>query len=764
MAWLGRESGVFELWMWPLRLGRGIELRVDGAALGPADEVEVRPERVTLRFARGARRWRASWFAARDERVAFLEVELLDGPAATLELAFPVDFTPQWPAGLGGRIAARDEQTGMLLLTEELGRFAALIGLPGLLPLELEADHSLGAGPVALRAQLRRGEARVFTIAGAELDPGPLSAAARVGEEGAATGFARAEKVLRAARELWRRAARSPGEFAAEQERHWRGFLARTRRLASDDAALERAWSWASIAIERAWVEVDGLGRGLVAGLREGGATERPGFGWFFDGDALTAARALCACGDFEGARAALRFAASHQRADGKLMHELVLSARLCDWLEQYPYAYYKAGNTPAFLAVLEHVVRHAGDLQLARELLPAAERALGFCESCLDERGLLSNRKAGIAAVEAGVLVGRIESEIFLAGIWISGLRGLRALAQSLERTELDARCARLLLRAESGFESFWSEPHQRYGFAHLVDGTLCADLTAYTAHPLSRGIGVPERARRTVVQLNHPELASGWGPRMFSTRSSVYDPANYNTGSVFPYLANFNVLALFEHDECLAAWQQLAELVALNDFSGLGFVPEHLFGDRREEPARGVPHQIFSSAALIQSLGCGLFGLAPGRWRPFVHPRLERLALGGHELRLERERRRLVLRQPHAQPAPEPRFPPGTQVEPLQAGAENVYQLRFGPWAEIRAPLRILSAREQDDGVVWRLVGPAGAAFELPFSCDRPCRVRGAELADGVLRLRLRLAPGAPAAFVEHAIEFRFDAGAAR
>jgi hypothetical protein len=605
MAWLGRESGIFELWMWPLRLARGIELRVDGQALRP-ESVAVAPDRVVLASARV----RASWSAAREQRVAFLEVELLSGADATLELALTPDFSPQWPAGLGGRIAACDPETGALVLTEELGRFAALFGADAMDPLPLEADHSLGAGALVLRVPVRSGGRARFRIAGAELDPGPLSQAALLGEEGAACGFARADKVVRVARTLWASSADSSPDAA-----HWRAFLARTKPL-------EGPLLWAKIAIERAWVEVDGLGRGLVAGLREGGASERPGFGWFFDGDALTAARAMCTYGDFEGARRVLRFAASHQREDGKLMHELVLSARLCAWTTEYPYAYYKAGNTPAFLAVLEHVVQSSGDLELARELLPAAERALGFCERCLDARGLISNRKAGIAAVEAGVLVGRIETEIFLSGIWISGLRGIRALAHALERPELAARAGQRLADAERGFESFWSEREQRYGFAHLVDGTLCEDLTAYTAHPLSRGIGERSRAQRTVRQLNRHELATGWGPRMFSARSSVYDPANYNTGSVFPYLANFNILALFEHGQTLAGEQQLRELTALDGFSGLGLVPEHLRGDRREEPARGVPHQIFSSAALLQSAARAARADRPDPWAEFTAP----------------------------------------------------------------------------------------------------------------------------------------------
>jgi hypothetical protein len=175
-----------------------------------------------------------------------------------------------------------------------------------------------------------------------------------------------------------------------------------------------------------------------------------------------------------------------------------------------------------------------------------------------------------------------------------------------------------------------------------------------------------------------------------MFSTRSSVYDPANYNTGSVFPYLANFNILALFEHGQPLAAEQQLLELAELDGFSGLGFVPEHLRGDRREEPARGVPHQIFSSAARLQSAS-------------------------------------------------------------RAARAE-----RPDPWAEFRAPLRILFAEESPGLVRWRVAGPAGTLHVLPFRTQRLLGIEGAQLR-GPQRLEIRLPERPPEAIVEHVIEFR-------
>src|SRR5206468_7050635 len=103
---------------------------------------------------------------------------------------------------------------------------------------------------------------------------------------------------------------------------HWREHQGKVLAIETPFPAFDQAFQWSQIAIERAWVRVDGLGRGLVAGIGPSGNGERPGYAWFFDGDALAAARALCTSGDFVSVRDVLRFAAAHQRADGKLMHE----------------------------------------------------------------------------------------------------------------------------------------------------------------------------------------------------------------------------------------------------------------------------------------------------------------------------------------------------------------------------------------------------------------------------------------------------------
>jgi hypothetical protein len=618
MALLGDELGRFECWMWPLALVRDLELCVKTEILHRgrdlARAVAVQPDHTEIELVGPDFRIVQRLFVARERRAAWIALQVETSRDLELQLHFTPRFEPMWPAGFGGRVALRDDETGAVALSEELGRFAALLGSPEAEPCELESDHAAPRDPLCVRIPCSVARAAsgplLFFIAGAEHRPQALSDAARVGEQGAAQGRSRLETVLASARDEYRWIARNWPAEARELEAKWKGFLARTTHFESDDARHTEAFLWAKIAIEKAWVEVDGLGRGLVAGLAPSGASERPGFGWFFGGDALTASRAMCAYGDFEGARRALEFVASQQRADGKLQHELVLSAGLCNWFEDYPYAYYKAQITPGFVACLHNYFERSGDLELVRKLWPNALAAYRCCLANLEPDGLLSNRTLGIAAVEAGSLVGKIRSDIYLHGIWISALTGVEQMGLVLEQRDVAAEASKELARARAAAESFWSEEDGRYGFAQLVDGSLNTDSTSYQALSLSRAQFRPDRSLASAAALNRPNLASDWGARLFADDASVYDTSSYNTGSVFPYTNNFAILAQFSSGLSTAGHQLLASQVALHNFSGLGFIPEHLRADRCAAPLRGVPHQIFSSSCVLQSTLLGVLG----------------------------------------------------------------------------------------------------------------------------------------------------------
>jgi hypothetical protein len=234
----------------------------------------------------------------------------------------------------------------------------------------------------------------------------------------------------------------------------------------------------------------------------------------------------------------------------------------------------------------------------------------------------LYSVVKAGLCAVEAGPLCGRIRGEVFAQGLWIAALQGIVELAKraGLEqgRSLVRRRAEAELERATEAFESFWSETERRYGFARMRDGSSCDDLTAFLAYPLSlQRLGNVENTglheMRSLEALNHPDLASDWGLRMFAASSTVYEPSHYNTGSVFPYLNAFAILALYRHSMPTAAYQLLCSQLRLHGFCGLGYVPEHLRGDHAAAPPRGVPHQLFSSTTIVLGTMQGMLGLRP-------------------------------------------------------------------------------------------------------------------------------------------------------
>jgi hypothetical protein len=816
IALLGHESGVFECWMWPIKVCHDLKVEVRDAA-GRAVELADRRVRVTpyeLAFTLSGRGFSVEqrMFASREERALAILFERQGDVDLEIELSFVCDFRPMWPAGMGGQIGAPDRETGTFVLTEELGRFAVLLGGPEAKLVSGGADHALPGDPIRFRIPLpARRELRgpvIFAIAGAELDPGPLGEEARLGLRQAATGLGRAEKVVAAARALWRDlVAHWPAREWA-QESHWRGFLERTTRLSSSDERHDQAFLWSKIAIERAWVRVDGLGRGLVAGLGPSRGGERPGFAWFFDGDAMVASRSMCACGDFEGAREVLRFAASHQRPDGKLMHELTLSARLCSWLEDYPYAYYKGVNAADFVAALDHCVRWSGDLDLARELFPHVVRAVEWCASCCNGQGLMSNRKAGLAAVEAGPLVDRIECDIFLQGAWLAALRGGERLGAALGEEAFRRRCAELSKKAWSGLAGLWIEEKGRYAFAVLSEGERADDLSAYLAYAL---LNDPDRdrARATAEQLNRPELASDWGLRMFAADSAVYDPQSYNTGAVFPYLTSFAILAQFALGLSTAGNQLLGSQMALWGFGGRGFVEEHLAGDLAIVPARGVPHQIFSSSTIVEASVHGWLGLAPdaiaGRLQiaaslppaPF-HARLGHLRVGASlvDLQIRREQsgegsRSIYLMEKLAGPplsiSISQAMPPlsrvlrttangrpiaGSSAFELADRLEVAIDAREGPTVILPTSLPERGACSRnpriswvrvlgEDEVAWSLHGPAGTRAVLPLHSDRACAIRsvtgGSAEMSGSGSLTVAFGPGEPDEFVETTVHLR-------
>ena len=751
-ALLGHQDGTFEAWVYPVKVLRDFRLSVyfDGA-LEPlpladlAERIVSLPGRVTITHAHAGFTIRQTWVAALDKPAAVVLLDIDTARPLRLRASFIPEVRPMWPASFGGQYSYFDERAHALVMSDGTGKHAAVVASPLWVRSSEQIGHQLPDRTVLLEMDVTPEAARrpvpiVVTGSGA----GPQDA-------------------LHTCQEI----LASLPQIIDEPDRYYKELLARVMRIQTPEPVLNDAFQAAEVALDKGWICVDDVGCGLVAGFGPSGASERPGFAWFFGGDALMNSWSILDYGDLARTRAVLQFLRGHQREDGKMMHELPQSAALLDW-SKYPYGYFHADTTPLYLMSAAAYVYRSGDREFLRQSWASLEKAYRFCLTTLDDDGLMSNRKAGAAAVETGALSGRVEKDVYLAGVWLAGLEGFARLAALSGHPALADAAGEQLAHGRAALAGWFVEAKGFLPFARLNDGSSYEALSSWQAIAVDQG-GLPEKiAGRAASAFNGPELSTDWGTRLFATDSPFYDPLSYNDGSVWPFVTGFVTLAEFRHHRAMAALQHLYGVASLTGWLEAGDIPEYLSGDRAQALPHAVPHQLFSSGAAVHPLVSGLLGLQgdaiagelrfaphlPSSWR---HTHFERYGVGGSEVAGEVERAMGMLRvhltikgKPlalHIQPA----FPAGTIVQSVELngkpavartedfGADVHASLDCGAVAEadalfrvvegvevlppLRAPepgdgsraLRILNTQASADRIEFEVAGPAGSTAQL-------------------------------------------------
>src|SRR5262249_35903209 len=105
--------------------------------------------------------------------------------------------------------------------------------------------------------------------------------------------------------------------------------------------------------------------------------------------------------------------------------------------------------------------------------------------------------------------------------------------------------------------------------------------------------------------------QLTTPWGTRLFATDAGERDPAGRINTCVWPLATAFVALAEFRNHRARAGLEHLYSVASLTGFAGAGFVPEQLSGERAQTAPEAVPHQLFSSSAVIHPVVRGLLGL---------------------------------------------------------------------------------------------------------------------------------------------------------
>lgn len=597
-ALIGYEDGRFEAWIFPIKVLRDFRLHVFvDQALEPvplaelAETVDVRPAAVTITHVHPAFTVKQTWAAHPSEPVAAVLLDVDTSRPLRFRATFLPEMQPMWPASFGGQSTSWDARAGVLAFSEGLRRFRPVVGSPAFRRISEQIGHQLPDRTVAVEFDVER-SGRVPI----------LIALSRTHYDGAIG---------------------EPQRIVEQAERHFRAFFERTASL--EWPPLTEAYDWARAAIERGWACNEGVGCGLVAGWAPSGASQRPGFGWYFGGDAMMSAWAMLAYGDFEGARDALEFLLERQRSDGKIMHEWTQSAALLDW-SRYPYGYYHADTTPLFLHTAHLYLLQTGDRAWLERHRAKLEQAWRYCLSMADDDGLLSNLKGGAAAVETGALSGRVARDIYLQGVWLAGLRGWAQMARWSGDAAGAAEAEKRLSQARESVRRWFLPDRGFFAFAEPRDGSRYEANSAWQAMLAAEGGIDGELARRAAAALAAPQLLTPWGTRLFAIDSPYYDPLSYNDGSVWPFVTAQAVLAMFRHGQPAAAWATLDGLRQATGLGGAGFLAEYFSGDRLAPGPRAVPHQLFSSMSLIYPALAGALGLEPdamsGRLR--VRPRL--------------------------------------------------------------------------------------------------------------------------------------------
>jgi glycogen debranching enzyme len=387
-----------------------------------------------------------------------------------------------------------------------------------------------------------------------------------------------------------------------------------TLALRSPDPLIDRAVEYAKVNLDESMVCNPDLGCGLVAGYGlSGAASDRPGFGWFFGGDAAINSFAMTAVGQTALVReGVLQFFAKYQRQDGKITHEISQGAGHVDWFS-YPYPYYHGDTTPFWILAAGEYWRQTGDTDLIRTLWPNLKRAWEWSRSTdTDGDGLMENPAAGAGALEVGDLQIGILSDVYLSGVWVAALDRFARMAVAMGEQAVADSAAVIRARAVATMEAkLWLPSQKQYAFALLQGGAVNENLTAWPATAMAFDVLDAAKGAEMAIRLAGSAIMTDWGARPLSAASPLFDPLHYNNGAVWPFVTGFVALAQYRYHNAPAGWFALQSIARTGFDHALGRNPELMSGRLYKPLDTAVPQQFFATSMVLTPLVRGLLGL---------------------------------------------------------------------------------------------------------------------------------------------------------
>ena len=617
---MGTEDGRFELWSWPLKWLHDLELSfrvpkytepIPGRDVARA--VTVRPEGVTIEYAYETFTVRQTVFAALDAPAVLMLLEVDAIRPMEIVATFRPDIHYAWPASLGGQYIAWSPPAKAFVFSESRRKVNAFLGSPAITRASDVPAHMLAAAPPQFTIAVGNEKERYTEPRLGEPPGGNVN----VHQAYIPIVMAGGEMPRDSARALYERLLR-PGAARAEWQKrvaHAEAIRTGTMRLWTPSPLLNSAFEWAKVNLDEAMVCNPDLGCGLVAGYGlSGAASDRPGFGWFFGGDAAINSFGMSAVGQHDLLKdGAFRFFAKYQRADGKITHEISQGAGQIDWFGAYPYAFYHGDTTPFWMLAFGEYWKQTADTALVRELWPNLRKAYAWSKAAdSDGDGLMENTIAGAGALEVGDLQAGIVSDVYLSGVWVAALERLARMAEAMGEPALATEARGIRRRALTTLEQkLWLPGPRQYAFAILEGGRVNENLTAWPATAMSFDVFDATRGAEMATRLAGAEIMTDWGARPLSAKSPLFDPLHYNNGAVWPFVTGWVALAQYRYHNAHAGRFALEAIARTGFDAALGRNPEVISGRLYKPLDTAVPHQFFATSMVITPLVRGLLGL---------------------------------------------------------------------------------------------------------------------------------------------------------
>ncbi len=614
-ALMGFESGNFEAWIWPWKPLRSFELQFFTAnstqpilAKDIVRTISATPEATTITYTYESFTVKEIFIVPVDEPgiIILLDVRTIE-PISIVPGFLPV-MQPQWPAGVGGQYSYWDDDVKAFVISEAQRRAMYLCGSPAGKEMSAPPAHMFADNPLQFKIEIKPDETNDIFI--------PIVICGYVNSK------------LDSVKTLYKNLCQKAESFYKNNYDYYQSLRNSTVQIITPEQRFNLAYEWGKVALRNLMVDNPTLGKGLVAGYGLSGSGGRPGFAWYFGGDAYANSLAMNSLGDFSTVRDALRFTQKWQRQEnfpirkkssdevnkdiGKMAHELSQSDGLVDWWNDYHYGYNHADTSPWYLVAMGDYYRKSGDRQFVKESWESIKQAYYWClNKDSNNDGLMDLKGAGLGVLEFGSLV-KIYNDMYTQSLWLQAIKETIEMSKVVGDRKFEDQAKNLLPEAKESLEKlFWIEDKGFYSFGANEVGIQVKEKNPYPSIAFDFMLMDKERTEKSLEAFAHSDLSSDWGVRSLSILSKYFEPRNYNYGAVWPFNSIMLGTAFYNYNFALAGFANLQATLQQQSNYGIGVIPEVFSGDINQKLGEAYHDQGFSTSGLLVPFIRGLAGV---------------------------------------------------------------------------------------------------------------------------------------------------------